>query len=263
MKIIRVATLTAFAGLLMASTPRTVPVRPVAPAAGIKNIVLVHGAFADGTSWARVIPLLEAKGYHVIAVQNPLNSLADDVAATKRAIGLLDGPVLLVGHSWGGVVITEAGTDPRVAALVYVAAAAPEDNQSIAEMAAAAAPPIGSKATAPDGAGFVLLTREGALNDFAQDLPLAERQLIYPTQGPWGLKAVNDKVSVAAWKTKPTWYIVASEDHMINPDLERDLAKRMHATTLVLKTSHVPMLSQPAKVANFIIEAADKTVAKL
>lgn len=262
MKIIHGAVLASLTGLLMASTPMAEPARPAPPVAGVKNIVLVHGAFADGTSWTRVIPLLEAKGYHVIAVQNPLNSLADDVAATKRAIGLLDGPVLLVGHSWGGVVITEAGTDPRVLALVYVAAAAPEDNQSIAEMAAAAPPPIGSKATAPDGAGFVLLTPQGALNDFAQDLPLAERQLIYPTQGPWGLKAVNDKVSVAAWKTKPSWYVVASEDHMINPDLERDLAKRMKATTLVLKSSHVPMLSQPAKVAAFIMEAASKTVAK-
>ncbi|RYG70841.1 alpha/beta hydrolase [bacterium] len=229
---------------------------------GVKNIVLVHGAFADGSSWARVIPLLQAKGYNVIAVQNPLTSLADDVAATKRAISNLRGPVLLVGHSWGGVVITQAGTDARVKGLVYVAAAAPNVNQSIVDMSKGGKPPAGSKATAPDAAGFLMLTKQGALNDFAQDLPLSERKLIYPTQGPWALKAVNDKVSVTAWKSKPTWYIVAAKDRMINPDLERSLAKRMKATTLELNSGHVPMLSQPAKVAEFLIKAAQKTPSK-
>jgi pimeloyl-ACP methyl ester carboxylesterase len=229
------------------------------PTGGVKNIVLVHGAFADGSSWARVIPLLTAKGYNVIAVQNPLTSLADDVAATKRAITTLRGPALLVGHSWGGVVITEAGTDARVKGLVYVAAAAPLENQSIVDMSKAGKPPAGSKATAPDASGFLSLTRQGALNDFAQDLPLAERQLIYPTQGPWALKAVNAKVSIAAWKTKPTWYIVAAKDRMINPDLERSLAKRMKATTIEINAGHVPMLSQPIKVAAFLIEAARNT----
>jgi pimeloyl-ACP methyl ester carboxylesterase len=265
---------TALSGLLAFGTApsQAAPVATAAPSqaapaataapAGVKNIVLVHGAFADGSSWARVIPLLTAKGYNVIAVQNPLTSLADDVAATRRAITNLGGPVLLVGHSWGGVVITQAGTDPRVKGLVYVAAAAPKENQSIVDMSKAAKPPAGSKATAPDAAGFLRLTPQGALHDFAQDLPLAERQLIYPTQGPWSLKAVNDKVSVAAWKTKPNWYIVASKDRMINPDLERSLAKRMKATTLVLNTGHVPMLSQPASVAAFLIKAAQKAPGK-
>jgi pimeloyl-ACP methyl ester carboxylesterase len=237
---------------------------PVGPAPiGVKNIVLVHGAFADGSSWARVIPLLQAKGYHVTAVQNPLTSLADDVAATKRAIALQNGPVLLVGHSWGGSVITEAGNDPKVAGLVYVAAAAPEAGQTFVDMAQAAAPPLGAKSFTPDAAGFLSLTHGGALNDFAQDLPLAERELIYATQGPWASAApTKDKISTPAWKVKPSWYIVASEDHMINPDLERTLAKRIHATTLVLQSSHVPMLSQPTKVAAFISEAAEKVVVK-
>lgn len=232
---------------------------PTAPA-GVKNIVLVHGAFADGSSWAKIIPLLTAKGYHVTAVQNPLTSLADDVAATKRALALQTGPVLLVGHSYGGVVITEAGNDPKVAGLVYVAAAAPEAGQSFVDMAQAGPPPLGTHAFQADAAGFLSLTPEGAQHDFAPDLPVAERSLIYATQGPWA--AAKDKISTPAWKAKPSWYIVASEDHMINPDLERSLAKRMQATTLVLKSSHVPMLSQPEKVAAFISEAAEKVPVK-
>ena len=243
------------------------PVDAPAPAptatTGVKNIVLVHGAFADGSSWAKIIPLLEAKGYHVTAVQNPLTSLADDVAATKRAIAQQNGPVLLVGHSWGGSVITEAGSDAQVAGLVYVAAGAPEAGQTFVDMAQAAAPPLGAHSFKPDAAGFLSLTREGALNDFAQDLPLAERTLIYATQGPWaGSAPTKDKISTPAWKVKPNWYIVATEDRMINPDLERTLAKRMKATTLVLKSSHVPMLSQPTKVAAFISEAAEKVVVR-
>jgi pimeloyl-ACP methyl ester carboxylesterase len=236
------------------------PVAAPSAATGVKNIVLVHGAFADGSSWAKIIPLLEAKGYQVTAVQNPLTSLADDVAATKRAIALQKGPVLLVGHSYGGVVITEAGNDPQVAGLVYVAAAAPEAGQSFVDMAQAGPPPLGTHAFKPDAAGFLSLTPAGAQHDFAQDLLAAESALIYATQGPWA--AANDKISTPAWKVKPNWYIVASEDHMINPDLERTLAKRMNATTLVLKSSHVPMLSQPAKVAAFISEAAEKVTLK-
>ncbi|OUJ72724.1 alpha/beta fold hydrolase [Hymenobacter crusticola] len=246
-----------------AAAPSVATITAPPAGTGVKNIVLVHGAFADGSSWAKVIPLLEAKGYHVTAVQNPLTSLADDVAATKRTIALQNGPVLLVGHSWGGSVITEAGNDAQVAGLVYVAAAAPEAGQTFVDMTQAAAPPLGANSFKPDAAGFLSLTHEGTLNDFAQDLPLAERELIYATQGPWASSApTKDKISTPAWKTKPSWYIVASEDHMINPDLERMLAKRINATTLVLKSSHVPMLSQPAKVAAFISEAAEKVVVK-
>ncbi|GAB2553160.1 alpha/beta fold hydrolase [Spirosoma aerophilum] len=224
----------------------------------VTNVVLVHGAFADGSSWSKVIPLLEAKGLTVIAVQNPLTSLADDVAATKRAIALLNGPVLLVGHSWGGVVISEAGNNPAVAGLVYVAAFAPDDAQSLidASQGLPSAPRLGE--AKPDASGFLSLTRKGVQEDFAQDLPLTERNVIWATQGPWSASATTEKISRAAWKTKTSWYIVASDDRMINPDLQQIFAKKLKATTLTLKSSHVPKVSQPDKVATFIIEAARK-----
>jgi pimeloyl-ACP methyl ester carboxylesterase len=231
------------------------------PPAGIKNIVLVHGTWADGSSWAKVIPLLQAKGYHVAAVQIPLTSLADDVAATKRTIALQDGPVLLVGHSWGGVVVTEAGNDPKVAGLVYVAAAAPDEGQSFLELVQTAAATPGNDEIRPDASSFVSMTPKGIMEDFAQDLPRAEQQLLIATQGPQAFAALQDKVTQAAWKTKPSWYIVASNDRMINPDLERTLAKKMNATTTILASSHVAMLAQPTQVAAVIMDAATKLVA--
>jgi pimeloyl-ACP methyl ester carboxylesterase len=223
---------------------------------GIKNIVLVHGAFADGSSWAKVIPLLQSKGYDVIAVQNPLTSLEDDVAATKRAIASMDGPVLLVGHSWAGVVITEAGNDPKVKGLLYVCAFAPGDNQSMTDVAKDFPPAAGNTQVQVSPSGFLSLSSKGINEDFVQDLPEAERKVMFATQGEWGAQNPTAKVSIAAWKNKPTWFIVATNDHMINPDLERAEAKRMNATTIELKTSHVAMMSQPKKVADFIITAA-------
>ncbi|WP_240543650.1 alpha/beta hydrolase [Spirosoma foliorum] len=203
-----------------------------------------------------MIPLLEAKGLTAIAVQNPLTSLADDVAAAKRAIASLHGPVLLVGHSWGGVVISEAGNDPNVAGLVYVAAFAPDDAQSLVDASQTAPPAPGLGEAKPDAAGFLSLTQKGIHEDFAQDLPVAERKIIWATQGPWAASATGEKITKAAWRLKPSWYIVASEDCMINPDLQRQFASKIKAATLTLKTSHVPMVSQPEKVAAFIIEAA-------
>lgn len=229
-----------------------------AQTSGVKNIVLVHGAFADGSSWAKVIPLLEAKGLTVVAVQNPLTSLGDDVAAAKRAIASLNGPALLVGHSWGGVVISQAGNDPSVAGLVYVAAFAPDDAQSLIDASQTAPPAPGLGEAKPDASGFLSLTPKGVQEDFAQDLPLSERKVVWATQGSWAAAATGEKITKAAWRLKPSWYIVASEDRMINPDLERQFASKMKATTLTLKSSHVPMLSQPAKVAAFIAEAASK-----
>ena len=225
---------------------------------GIKNIVLVHGAFADGSSWSKVIPLLQSKGYNVVAVQNPLTSLQDDVAATKRAIAAMDGPVLLVGHSWAGVVITESGNDPKVKGLMYVCAFAPDDNQSLTDVAKDFPPAHGNTAVQVSPSGFLSLSSQGINEDFAQDLPSAERNVIFATQGEWGAQCTTAKVSIAAWKNKPTWFIVGTEDHMINPDLERAEAKRMKATTIELKTSHIPMVSQPKNVADFIIAAAQK-----
>lgn len=223
---------------------------------GVKNIVLVHGAFADGSSWAKVIPLLQSKGYHVIAVQNPLSSLADDVAVTRRAIASMDGPVLLIGHSWAGVVITEAGNNPQVAGLLYVCAFAPDQGQSLTDVAKTFPPAHGNSAVQVSKAGFLSLSLQGIQDDFAQDLPASDRQVVFATQGEWGAQCTTDRVSRAAWRTRPTWFIVGSEDHMINPDLERAEAKRMKATILELGSSHVPMVSQPDKVAAFIIQAA-------
>lgn len=225
---------------------------------GIKNIVLVHGAFADGSSWSKVIPLLQSKGFHVFAVQNPLSSLEADVAATKRAIASMDGQVLLIGHSWAGVVITEAGNDPKVAGLLYVDAFAPDDNQSLTDASKDFPPGHGNTAVQLSPSGFLSLSARGIDEDFAQDLPPAERKIIFATQGEWGAQCTTDKVSKAAWKTKPTWFIIGKDDHMINPDLLRHQAKRMKATTIELKSSHIPMVSKPKEVAAFITSAASK-----
>jgi pimeloyl-ACP methyl ester carboxylesterase len=223
---------------------------------GVKNIILVHGAFADGSSWAKVIPLLQAKGLNVIAVQNPLTSFNDDVAATKRAIAEADGPVLLVGHSYGGMVISEAGKDPKVSGLLYVAALVPEEGQNVNDVNAALPPTAVGPEFRLSPEGFLSLTQKGINEFFAQDLPAKERNVIYATQVTWAASATEQKVYSPAWKTKPSWYIVAAKDGMINPDLERFKAKLIKATTLELSTSHVPMVSQPAKVADFIIKAA-------
>lgn len=225
---------------------------------GIKNIVLVHGAFADGSSWAKVIPLLQAKGYNVLAVQNPLTSFGDDVAAAKRTIAQMDGPVLLVGHSYGGMVISEAGKDPKVVGLVYVAALVPEDGQNVNDVNAAMAPTAVGPEFRLSPEGFLSLSPKGINEFFAQDVPAQERNVIYATQVTWAASATQEKVYDPAWKNKPVWQIVAAKDGMINPDLQRFKAKLIKATTLELVSSHVPMVSQPEKVADFIISAAQK-----
>ena len=226
---------------------------------GVKNIVLVHGAFADGfSSWAKVIPVLQDKGYNVIAVQNPLTSLADDVAAAKRAIGQMDGPVLLAAHSYGGMVISEAGNDPKVAGLLYVAALVPEEGQN-ANAVNASMPTTGVEKefqVSPDG--FVSLSMKAINENFVPDASPVERKLIYATQVPLAASAGEEKVYSPAWKSKPSWFIVAAEDGVISPSLERYKAKLIKATTLELKSSHVPMISPPSKVTDFIIEAAQK-----
>jgi pimeloyl-ACP methyl ester carboxylesterase len=227
-------------------------------AQGIRNIVIVHGAWADGSSWSKVIPLLQAKGYHVVAVQNPLTSLADDVAATKRAIALQDGPVLLVGHSYGGVVITEAGNDPKVVGLVYVAAIAPSEGESIASVTKPFPPaPLGSEVR-PDAEGFLTLTPKGIAEDLAQDLSDGEKQLLTATQGPTKSDVFGATVTTAAWKTKPSWSVIASNDRAVSPELEKAEAATMKATSISVPSSHVPMLSHPKIVADFIEKAAVK-----
>lgn len=225
-------------------------------AAPIKNVVLVHGAWADGSSWSKIIPLLEAKGLHVVCVQNPLTSLAEDVAATKRLIDAQDGPVLLVGHSYGGAVITEAGNNPKVAGLVYVAAFAPDAGESAGSLGKpyGATPGVGELRPIEDG--FLVLTPKGVLEDFGPDLSLAELTLMVATQAPTAGAALGAPITTAAWHTKPNWFVIAANDRMIAPEQERVTAKRMHAKTLTLESSHVPMLSKPKEVADFIGEAA-------
>ena len=223
---------------------------------GVKNIVLVHGAFADGSCWSKVIPQLQAKGYNVIAAQNPLTSLTDDVAAAKRAIAQMDGPVLLVAHSYGGMVISEAGKDPKVVGLLYVAALVPEDGQNGNDVNAAMPTTGVEKEFHVSPEGFVSLSVKAINENFAPDASPQERKIIYATQIPLHASAVVEKVHNPAWKTKPTWYIVAAKDRIINPDLERFKAKLIKATTIELNSSHVPMISQPNKVTAFIISAA-------
>jgi pimeloyl-ACP methyl ester carboxylesterase len=223
----------------------------------VKNIVLVHGAFADGSSWAKVIPILQAKGYNVTAVQNPLTSLADDVAATKRALTRQDGPVILVGHSWAGVVITEAGMDPKVVGLVYVAAFAPDQGETVGELGRAYPPPPALAAPNVDAEGFLTLSAD-AFKKFGSDLPAKDALVAASVQGPIAASAFGAQVSGVAWKTKPSWYVVSTLDQAIAPDEERFFAKRMKATTTELKASHVSMLSQPQAVAAIIMDAAVK-----
>ncbi|MBB5367936.1 MULTISPECIES: alpha/beta fold hydrolase [unclassified Janthinobacterium] len=220
------------------------------------TVVLVHGAFADGSSWDKVIPLLQAKGLKVVAVQNPLTSLADDVAAAQRVIDAQTGRVILVGHSWGGTVITQAGTSDKVKALVYVAAFAPSEGEASGDLGKDYPTPPGIATLKADASGFLYLPEESVRLNFAQDLPAATTRLMAVTQGPIQAKAFADKTTVAAWKNKPNYYIVSAKDRMISPELEQAFAKKLHAVTTVLQTSHVAMLSQPKQVAEVILAAA-------
>ncbi|MGF0337953.1 alpha/beta hydrolase [Ectopseudomonas toyotomiensis] len=221
----------------------------------VPSVVIVHGAFADGSDWAKVVPFLQAEGVGVTVVQNPLTSLADDVAATQRALNNQPGDVVLVGHSWGGSVITEAGGHEKVSGLVYVAAFAPDAGQASGEQGKGFPTPPGLSQLKTDSSGFIYLTPEGMAKDFAQDLPSEQTSVMTATQGPIKASAFEDRTTAAAWKTKPSWYLLATEDRMIHPDLQRAAAKRIGATLTELRTSHVPQQSQPAEVAEVILQA--------
>jgi len=219
------------------------------------TIIFVHGIWADGSCWSSEIGALQAKGYMVMSVQNPITSLSDDVAATQRAIDQVKGKVILVGHSWGGMVITQAGNDPKVIGLVYLAAYAPDAGESLAEVSKNAGETELTKYLAPTG-GFVYISREGVKTVFAGDLSSKQQALVFATQTPASHTVFDDKSAEPAWKQKPSWYIVAKNDKTVNPELQRFMAKRMKATITELESSHVVMLSKSAEVTKIIEEAA-------
>lgn len=222
-----------------------------------RNVVLVHGAFVDGSSWDRVVRLLQRKGFHVTAVQNPLTSLADDVAAARRVLKQQVGPTVLVGHSWGGVVITEAAADdPNVVALVYVAAVAPDIGESTGDvMKHGPAMPAG-QAMKPDDAGFLWLDPARFHDDFAADVSLAETRVLAATQQPIASSAFAAPLTHAAWRNRPSWYVVSDRDRAVSPETEEWMAKRIGATTIHVRASHLSLISQPSAIEQVIEEAA-------
>jgi pimeloyl-ACP methyl ester carboxylesterase len=219
------------------------------------TVVLVHGAFDDGSGWNNVVPTLLSKGLKVVSVQNPLSSLADDVAATRRVLDVQTGPVVLVGHSWGGMVITEIGIHPRVKSLVYVAAFAPSVGQSINDMTKDYPKASGLDHVIVDKEGFVTMSFEGISKHFAQDVPTAKQRLMAVVQGPIRAANFDEKVTVAAWSSKPSWFVVADQDRMIQPALQLDNAKKISAKIVRVPASHVPHLSKSKEVTQAILDA--------
>jgi pimeloyl-ACP methyl ester carboxylesterase len=234
-----------------------VAVAQSAQPAGIKNVVLVHGAFADGTGWEAVAKILEKDGYTVSVAQPPETSYADDQKYTKAAIDAMGGPVVLVGHSYGGSIITEAGNDPNVAALVYIAAFALDEGESCASIEQAV--PQASQAFKPDSNGNWWIEQDHFVADFAADIPRDEAEFMAISQVPISTDAFTHKVTNPAWKTKPTFYMVASSDRSINPIQERMMAKRANAKTVEVNSSHVAYMSHPKEAAKLIEEAAAST----
>jgi len=220
-----------------------------------RNVVLVHGLFADGSCWSEVIARLQAKGLNATAVQNPLTTLPEAVASAERVLARQDGPTVLVGHSFSGMIVTEAGIHPNVSALVYVAARAPDADEDYGALAK-------TFPTPPASAGIVFDGDEGRLSeaaflrDFAGDLPEAKAKVLYAVQQPFQKALLTGKTTHAAWRSKPSFYAVSTEDRTINPDLERFMAKRMGAKTIEVKASHLALISQPDTIANLILEAA-------
>jgi len=237
------------------ASPQSAATRNIEPDA--ITVVLVHGAFADGSSWRKVIPLLQAAGLNVVAVQNPLTSLAEDVHFTRRVLDAQRGPVVLVGHSWGGSVITQVGDHDQVKALVYVAAFAPAIGESSVDLVKTFPPTPGKEGRIATPDGYQTLSPQSVRDNFAQDVTAEEANLIAITQGAVRAANFEEKLSVAAWSNKPSWYIVAADDRMIHPDAQRALATRIRAATTTLASSHVPMVSKPREVADVIIAAAD------
>jgi pimeloyl-ACP methyl ester carboxylesterase len=222
----------------------------------VHNVVLVHGAFTDGSSWSDVIRILQGNGFRATAVQIPLTSLADDVAATKRVLAQQDGPTVLVGHSYGGVVISQAGNDPKVVSLVYVAALAPDIGEDFIQLAKAY-PPAPGETSIKESNGYLELDEAGFMTNFAQDLNPIKSRVLAAVQTPAAVGLLTEKTSLAAWKVKPTWYAISTLDRMLAPELQRYLAQRMNARKIFeLKTSHASPITKPDDVAKVIETAA-------
>ena len=225
------------------------------PASKARNVVLVHGLFADGSCWSEVIPRLQAAGLNVTSVQNPLTTLPEAVASAERVLARQDGPTVLVGHSFSGMIVTDAGVHPNVSALVYVAARAPDAGKDYAALAK-------TYPTPPATAGIVFdsdegrLSEEAFLRDFAGDLPETRAKVLYAVQEPFHKALLTGKTTSAAWRSKPSYYAVATEDRTINPDLERFMAKRMGAKTIEVKASHLALILHPEEITQLILEAA-------
>ncbi len=246
---VALAALTTTLGAARTSEPAVISAPSPKP-----TIVLVHGAFADGTGWQHIIPILEKDGYTVIAVQNPLSSVADDVKTTKRVIDAQTGPVVVVGHSYGGAVITGAAADsPNVKALVYLAAFGPDSGEPVGAFQDQV--PL-AKTLVPDSAGFLYIDRAKFHDAFCADVPDGEARIMAATQKPLNSVTFGESVPTAAWKTIPSWYMVSQEDHAISPDLERFYAKRMGAHTSEIKASHCAFITHPQEIAAFIEQAA-------
>lgn len=224
--------------------------------AGVRNVVLVHGGFVDGSGWQKVYKLLRKDGYKVSIVQNPTTSFADDVAFTRRVIAQQDGPVVLVGHSYGGAVISEAGSDPKVERLVYIAAFAPDAGESVQSLTSNPAPGAPVPPILPPQEGFLALDRTKFAASFAGDLPADEAEFMAAAQVPWGVDALSGKVAVPAWKSKSSWYLVATDDRMIPPPVQHMMAKRAGATVVEAPGSHAIYVSRPEAVARIIEQAA-------
>jgi len=222
----------------------------------LKNVVLVHGGFVDGSGWQAVHDLLTKDGYHIAVVQNPTLSLEDDVAVTRRVIDDQDGPVILVGHSYGGAVITEAGLHDKVTALVYIAAFAPDRGESVSTLIADPPPGAPLPPILPPKDGFLFLDRDKFAASFAGDLPAGQAAFMADSQVPWGVSALGGTITEAAWRIKPSWYLVATDDRMIPPPAQRAMSERAGSTVTESPGSHAIYLSQPAAVATLITQAA-------
>jgi pimeloyl-ACP methyl ester carboxylesterase len=245
-----------FSTILLAGVATSLLGRPgkalAQPAA--RNVVLVHGAYADGSCWSEVIGRLQLAGLRVTAVQNPLTSLADDVAATRRILALQDGPTVLVAHSWAGTVISEAGGDPRVSALVYIAARAPDAGEDYTALATQfPTPPASAGLVKSDG--FAQLSEEAFLRDFAGDVEPAKARILYAVQGRISDTLFSGKTTNVAWRSKPTWYAISTQDRTISPELQRFMAARMQAKTIEVEASHLSLISHPEAIADLIVSA--------